>query len=342
MQNLVPVDFEDDQTLRTLISRKPNDRRSRLVANIDSILKRYEEYRSHKSELSQINNSMLQEPLSGDCHSFYSSEPDELVTLKKAILDKQPAIVRAFCQYCSIGEPKQFDHYASQGRFPEFSIFSLNLIPCCGNCNLIKHEGWTHNGNRQFINFYYDTFIQHQLLHAAFRFHPNDELSVEFSIQAHPSVTASQLSVIKSHMTKLDLFNRYSERATGVVSEVLKKLPLIVGGIAEISNELALDAGIKATVFGANHWASAVYRCMSTSERFIALSLGDGWLPRAYSEVANLLCLAESAATNERIRALVQTRAWRRYCSRGMMDGYDVLDWNDARAELGLPDSRWI
>jgi len=342
MRNLTPVIFDDEAALRAVVPRKQLDRRIRLNAALNSILARYAEYTANTGELSGIAASVFVEPEIADLKSLYSGDTVELAALKKMILDNQQPITRSYCQYCAIGEPRTFDHYASKGRFPEFAMFSLNLIPCCGTCNLDKGEAWTEKGHRHFINFYYDTFLQHVLLHADLKWQSNGDMAVVFTLRDHPQVTATEHLIIRSHFVDLDLFQRYAERATGLISEVRSKLPGMNMRIGGIVDYLVTEANIKANHYGQNYWQAAVYRCLAASGRFVEECLGNGWLQRARAEVAYLLELPVSAATSDSLHSLIQTRAWRLYVNRGLLDGNDLDDWFMARAELGVPHTRWV
>lgn len=119
----------------------------------------------------------------------------------------------------------------------------------------------------------------------------------------------------------------------------VRRLDLRLGQIREM---LSAEAESKAELFGQNYWQAAVYRCLAASDRFLEECLGDEWLPRACLEVACLLGLPVSAATDQMLRRLVETRAWRLYVNRGSVDGHNWADWFDARAELGLPHERWV
>lgn len=342
MRNLVPVVSDDIARLEALVSRKTLARRSRLSAHLPTILGRYNDYRTHNGELSEIAARPWAEQVFIDLISLYTHETVELAALKKSIVDNQPAVARSFCQYCAIGEPTTFDHYAPTSKFPEFSIFSLNLIPCCGQCNLYKRDAWADKGHRCFINFYYDTFIQYVLLHAELQIELNGEMAVVFSLRGDSHVTPVQLSIICSHYEGLDLFQRYAERATGLISEVRCILPTLPMRLGEIVDYLREEANTKADLYGLNYWQAAIYRCLSSSYRFLEECLGDGWLPRARSEVVHLLALPVSPDSTERLRALVIIRAWRLRVSRGLRDDLQTDYWLIARAELGLPDSRRV
>lgn len=40
--------------------------------------------------------------------------------------------------YCTTSKAGTVDHYLPKTKFPTYSITPANLVPCCGDCNLIK------------------------------------------------------------------------------------------------------------------------------------------------------------------------------------------------------------
>ena len=343
MRNLTPIVCDDQGTLLAIVPRKKSLlRRQRLNNAIPTLIARYEEYTANASELSAISLSPLVGDLIKDCQSFYSSDSEELSALRKAIFDGQPAILRSVCQYCSLGEPNTLDHYAPKGRFPEFSMFSENLIPCCGKCNTGKGEQWMEKGHRHFVNLYFDSFLNQPLLKAELKFEHNGEMVIKFSFEKHSFVTDTQFAIIKSHFDELDLHDRHTERAIGLIAEVHSTVRRRKFRLGQIEEMLGAEADSKAELFGPNYWQAAVYRCLEVSGRFMEECLGDEWLPRACVEVEYLLGLPISAATDQMLRHIVETRAWRRYFYRGSVQGDSWADWFDARLELGIPKERCV
>ncbi|MDQ7860344.1 HNH endonuclease [Peribacillus frigoritolerans] len=47
---------------------------------------------------------------------------------------------RTKCAYCGIGDTNYMDHYLPKDDFPEYSIHSYNLVPCCSYCNEKKSK----------------------------------------------------------------------------------------------------------------------------------------------------------------------------------------------------------
>lgn len=342
MLTLTPVQFDDPAALNSITARKQLVRRGRLTAATASLLGRYTEYHSNTAELSALAPSTIEGVLRDDCHSLYEQPTDELLALKGLITAAQQPMARLFCQYCAIGEPNTYDHYVPKGSFPEFSIFSLNLIPCCYPCNQIKDEGWTQKGYRHFVNLYHDTFVQSQMLAAELVIEPSGEIGIRFSLTRPASVTPHQLSIYSSHLQELGLYARYAQRAAGLITEVCSSITRVNERIGITRSQLDAEAGSLSDLHGLNNWRAVVYRCLAESHRFLDECFGNSWLQRARAEVDHLLSLAVSPATTQQLRDLVQTRAWRMYAQRGFDDGHADGDWFAARAELRLPDARWV
>lgn len=44
------------------------------------------------------------------------------------------------CSFCGRDAGDTLDHFYPKVKFPEFSIFLNNLVPCCSNCNTLKDD----------------------------------------------------------------------------------------------------------------------------------------------------------------------------------------------------------
>ncbi|WP_431129670.1 HNH endonuclease [Variovorax paradoxus] len=147
----------------------------------------------------------------------YESTAKALEELKTLITERQADGIRDFCPYCGIGAPRQFDHYLPKVEFPEFSVHSYNLVPCCGSCNGLKGETWLQsNGARVLINFYIDSLPTAPMLE------PDVQWSVKkgkrvpvvsFDLVRPASFSAAKFALIESHFEKLELLARYKDQA---------------------------------------------------------------------------------------------------------------------------------
>lgn len=147
----------------------------------------------------------------------YESTAKALEELKRLINERQADEVRDFCPYCGIGAPRQFDHYLPKAKFPEFSVHSYNLVPCCGSCNGLKGEKWLQdNGARTFINFYIDSLPTTPMLKPNVHWSMKKGKrvpSVSFELVRPAGFMAAKFALIESHFEKLELFARYKDQA---------------------------------------------------------------------------------------------------------------------------------
>ncbi|MGN1159175.1 MAG: hypothetical protein ACI4SE_03160 [Lachnospiraceae bacterium] len=120
-----------------------------------------------------------------------------------------------------LSEPGTFDHYLGKGQFPEYSVLSKNLVPCCSKCNSKKGEKFlSANGNRIFISFYFDKLPKSSFLVV--------ELGVDGDVPYIKNMyTRSNMGnsideIIETHFDELELFERYK-------NPIRKIYPLILG-----------------------------------------------------------------------------------------------------------------
>lgn len=180
------------------------------------------------------------------------------------------------CPFCSHHQPKTLDHYLPKGdgNFPEFSVFPLNLVPCCRDCNHKKFEDVPDTEAEQYIHPYYDDISDIQWL----------EAQVDFSLGA-PTITyfinedAEDLSVslyerLHNQFTSLELNQLYSIEAGDELSGIEYSLRDVFGadGAAGIREHLLSQAKSRSRS-NRNSWQAAMYRCLSESDEFCEM----GW-----------------------------------------------------------------
>ncbi|GAB3090139.1 hypothetical protein GCM10027081_07680 [Cupriavidus yeoncheonensis] len=147
----------------------------------------------------------------------YESTAAELVNLKNSIINRQIEEIRDICPYCGIGGHGQFDHYMPKAKFPEFSVHSYNLVPCCDKCNGLKGEAWLQtNGARTFINFYIDSLPAAPMLDVQVQWVVKNGKrvpKVSFHLARPTGFRTESFALIESHFRKLNLLDRYKNQA---------------------------------------------------------------------------------------------------------------------------------
>jgi hypothetical protein len=205
--------------LANIIGGKNGDRGERLTKMVVDLNARFEvleaAYSSEKIGGVAVKAWTLIEK--NDLLHCYESTTKTLEDLKKLIANRQADGIRDICPYCGIGAPRQFDHYLPKAKFPEFSVHSYNLIPCCGSCNGLKGETWLQgNGDRTFINFYIDSLPTAPMLDLGIQWSVKKGKLVpvvSFNLLRPTRFSAAKFSLIASHFEKLELLARYKDQA---------------------------------------------------------------------------------------------------------------------------------
>ncbi|NVJ46732.1 MAG: hypothetical protein HWE07_06380, partial [Cytophagia bacterium] len=79
------------------------------------------------------------------------------------IKDLRSSFSTDFCLMCGGYGNGSLDHYLPQSMYPEFAIYSNNLVPAC-NCNSLRgNRIMDENGDGRIIHPYYDLFLEEQL-----------------------------------------------------------------------------------------------------------------------------------------------------------------------------------
>jgi hypothetical protein len=85
--------------------------------------------------LEQVAPLPLPAPVANALYRSYLRRSPSVAAIHGRLIKKQDAERRAQCQYCCIGPPATLDHYLGRKTYPEFSVYSRNLVPSCHECN---------------------------------------------------------------------------------------------------------------------------------------------------------------------------------------------------------------
>jgi hypothetical protein len=224
------------------------------------IFNQFQMYRKERKSLENLNpiffSSIEVDCLLG-CYSSKTKGLDALVEQIRGMLDVHS---QAHCPYCGIDSIQTFDHYLPQSDFPEFSVLSYNLIPCCYDCNNIKSDNWVITGKRLFIHYYFDPIPDEifliakvTMLHGA----PN----VSFSLK--PPNGNPIYDIIHSHYQELNLIEKILEKCNSHLVNAYNnnQMALREGlNIDEIKRNIKRNIKVKEASYGKNHWEVVIDR----------------------------------------------------------------------------------
>ena len=148
--------------------------------SLTTVFQRYNEYDRANGNAWRITDSTVADPLKKGLQKNYAKPPVTITFLEK-LRKSSPDI----CPMC--GSPSvsgTLDHILPQEDYPEFAIFSKNLVPAC-HCNSLRKRALKGNAAEiRVFHPYYDHELNERLL----------------SCQISPTPTFPQASIVLCHV----------------------------------------------------------------------------------------------------------------------------------------------
>ncbi|WP_236223069.1 hypothetical protein [Pseudomonas asiatica] len=268
MRNL-PVPVLNDRVIFSGVAKsKIYTYKARLYKVRSDVNARYKEYMACEPKLEALPRSKINVFCADALVKCYSSKTKALDSLRDELLYPDLDDFDE-CPLCGIGEPITLDHYLPKEEFPEFSIFSKNLIPVCSPCNSsYKGVKWIENGKRLFIHTYFDIFPPQAFLNASVTV--GAKLSLSFNALNDPAHTDFS-ELFSRHFEKLKLSDRYKRKAASEIARKKRRFEAIFrrsGSARDVANALLQEAIDLRNEYSSNHWKPALYEALSKSPDF--------------------------------------------------------------------------
>ncbi|CAI0729487.1 hypothetical protein [Serratia quinivorans] len=175
--------FCDSIAITTLTSNTSLGYYNILMGCLPSLKSAYKEYISTSGVPNRSNYLALTEA-EGDALKYYYSHPP---LSHNAINDIRRENSNSLCPMCGSMHRGTLDHVLPKEIFPEFSVFSRNLVPAC-KCNITKGKTTTNNLGARILHPYYDKILSKRLISAKF-----NSLSVSPTIDIKVLLPASHV-----------------------------------------------------------------------------------------------------------------------------------------------------
>lgn len=269
MISLDPITVDNKELTKKIFDGRDEPRKSALNAKYIYITNAYRNYKAHNTELGILNPVMEVKPLKDDLEYCYKSAK-EFADIKKKIYNNVPT-KRARCLYCSLESANSLDHYLNKAEFPEFNIFTDNLIPSCTTCNN-KKNAWRVGNKRIIINNYFDELIEDDYLFIDVGFSRKQipfikPPRLDFS---HVRATAEQIELVISHYEKLDLLERFKDPAIDKLNDVVEiQRNCIIRDRDYCIANLESEKNTLERKYGFNNWEAAVYKGILNNNELI-------------------------------------------------------------------------
>ncbi len=165
------------------------------------------------------------------------------------------------CPMCSINETSQLDHFMNEGMYGQLACCRLNLVPTCGRCNLLKHEG----SYSDFVHAYYDHYPAVDFLVTTITV-KNNKVGMVFSIDGNAIGNPSLARRTVYQFEKLELTRRLHKAGIMFLND------LIGGFICTTDRELQaslLSSEINLrNRYGRNDWRTSIIRGLRANSAF--------------------------------------------------------------------------
>lgn len=175
------------------------------------------------------------------------------------------------CPYCGIAETSTLDHYLPKEKYPQFAVFSKNLVPCCSPCNELKTDLVLNAGTsvRVFLHPYFDAIPRVAFLSVAVNLAGN-AMALKFSVNGLPGVSTIVLQQVQAHFRTLKLAQRYPRNALEYLRSQRHDYRRFyrAGGSGRVRNELGHEASKFENDLGPNHWRTVLCRELAGHAQF--------------------------------------------------------------------------
>lgn len=269
MRSIHCLDVDDTDLYDQLTAAKQGQRRIRLVAARQAVLGSYVIYDNAAPEVGNLAHAAITATQKEALNHCFTVETGPMAALRGRIL-KRTSVAR--CPFCGISESSTLDHYLPKEQYPEFSIFSPNLVPCCSPCNTRKRDKILDQDAevRLFIHPHFDEIPQVEFLTAQIALQAG-ALLLSFRLVRPLGMQLQTFNHLRSHFQILDLADRYRRMGLEHLGGQYRALKRAYGdgeNANRVAEELLLEADDFEQLYGENYWLAVLYRALATHNEF--------------------------------------------------------------------------
>jgi hypothetical protein len=252
------------------IAAAKNQPRRRLIQEARAeILAAYQSYEDIAPEVGELNEVPLTAKQKDAMRHAYSVETAPMTTLRGDLLNRSSV---ARCPFCGISESSTLDHYLPKEKYPEFSIFPKNLVPCCAVCNTRKRDRILDVGTnvRMFLHPCYDPIPDEVFLNVRVRMEAN-ALILSYRLNRPAGMTVQTFQQLSSHFSELNLADRYRKMGLEHLGGQYPAFRRAYGpgkDANRVAEKLVEGAEDLEEVLGPNFWLAKLYRALADNNDF--------------------------------------------------------------------------
>ncbi|RSX51422.1 HNH endonuclease [Bifidobacterium samirii] len=265
MKNVEKNLYDDCGVLHHIINSTKNKQRKETLSRIESnILLAYNQYPTDFTALNGIKRSCCNnDDERQSLIKLYNSRAKIIKKMKKEILNKV-----ALCPYCYYANTVDtIDHFFPKSIFPEYSIYSFNLIPCCSKCNRIKSDTLPSSGKR-YIHFYVDPIPDKKWFYVKLAWNAAYDRA-DLDITLDSTVLGTDMKkLIMGHFDNLKLLSKYEKEMVHLISDSMESL----NGERDVDRccwHFSIRYNDEKKNYGENYYLTALFHELSTNHEFV-------------------------------------------------------------------------
>jgi len=251
--------------LALLVDEPPDD--TRLTDIAPTVKATYPKYLAAGNRVTRLTSVITDDDdivrLKEDCWSALGRVAFQ--SIKAGILGAAGGL----CCHCGHASAGEIDHYLPKSPFPEFTVFTPNLLPACRRCNGIKSSVYSRaNGAPRFLHPVYHPLPDEDYLVAAVDVAAT--VLVNYSVQQTSGMSPSRFRTLQSHFEALKLGAYFQDEAVRVLSEQLASYYAYFrdGQANGVSKYLRREAQSNRVHYGRAHWKPVLLQALADSAEF--------------------------------------------------------------------------
>lgn len=173
------------------------------------------------------------------------------------------------CCLCGHAKAGEVDHYLPKAHFPEFTVFTFNLVAACRRCNGRKSDNYARGtGAPAFLHPYVHHLPDEDFL--AVEVEIADTVLINYTVQQTPAMSTGRFRTLQSHFKRLALDVYYKEEAVRVLDEQLNAYYAYYAddGAQGVSRYLLREADSNSACYGPTHWKPVLLRALAQDGAF--------------------------------------------------------------------------
>ena len=176
------------------------------------------------------------------------------------------------CPYCGYGHIEELDHFLQKAVFKPFSIFPLNLVPCCGPCNRMKPRLPSNVAAQHQVHVYLEDVSQYDMLRADVNVQPgNGGLRVHYRLERPAHMPEELFQRVDHHMRLFKLQERFIRQVNIFLGGLEYGMDFAYASGSEVLKDFLGKTGDSiAARQGHNDWRVALMKGLAECPAFCA------------------------------------------------------------------------